>query len=121
MISILMAGVAYAAVLTGCADGDTCTVALPDVPPFVQQQSLRFQGFDTPELHRPACPAEAALAEAAHQTTLAYMQGDAVLQTQGRRDRYGRLLVAAPELRRQLIAVGLARPYDGSKRRGWCS
>ena len=47
------------------------------------------------------------------------MQGAVTLATDGKRDRYGRLLVQAPELQARLLAAGLAQPSDG-QRKDWC-
>ncbi|WP_290897841.1 thermonuclease family protein [Hoeflea sp.] len=43
---------------------------------------------------------------------------------QDRTDRYGRTLACVyadgRDVAKALIAAGLARPYDGGRREGWC-
>lgn len=120
MITIQVAGAIYLASLSGCYDGDSCKVQFYNFPPLVQEQSLRFEGFDTPERSRPKCADEKRKAQAARRVTLAYMQGDVRLQASGAYDKYGRLLVRAPDLQNRLIKQGLAVAYDGGKRKAWC-
>ncbi len=105
--------------LVKCYDGDTCRVRFANTPALLSVQSLRFKGFDTPEI-RGACDREKSLAQKAQNVTLKYMRGDAHLSANGERDRYGRLVVEAPELKTKLIRRGLAREYDGGKRGSWC-
>lgn len=120
MISIQVAGAVYIAALSGCYDGDTCKVRFYNFPELVQEQSLRFEGFDTPERSRPKCSDEKVKARQARAVTLAYMQGEVRLEASGNFDRYGRLLVRAPELQKQLIAEGLAKPAPDGRRKDWC-
>ena len=47
------------------------------------------------------------------------MQGDVELQASGAYGKYGRLLVRAPNLKKQLIDKGLAKATKG-KRAKWC-
>ena len=119
MISIQVAGTIYIAALSGCYDGDTCQVRFYNFPDLVAEQSLRFEGFDTPERNRPKCADEKAKAKAARRITLACMQGDVRLEASGAFDKYGRLLVRAPQLKAALINKGLAKPTEG-KRAKWC-
>lgn len=86
----------------------------------VAKQSLRFEGFDTPERNRPKCADEEARAQQARAVTLAYMQGDVRLEASGDFDRYGRLLVRATELKKLLIREGLAKLAPDGKRQNWC-
>jgi micrococcal nuclease len=102
-------------------DGDTVSLWCPGTG----TERARLTGFDAPELFSPECPAEAAKALAATwalRTTL-WTADEVTVRRQGT-DRYGRALV---DLRadgvpvgRGLIASGLARPYDGGRRAGWC-
>ena len=75
MISIHHAGAVYLAALSHCYDGDTCTVSFPNFPPLVAEQSLRFDGFDTPEI-RGGCPQSKKLARQAQAVTEDYMFGN---------------------------------------------
>lgn len=119
MIELIFGGMIYGATLLGCYDGDTCRININNTPTFVATQSLRFNGFDTPEL-RGKCGREKLLAKRAKEVTLKYMQSNPRLVVSDKRDKYGRLIVDAPDLAEQLISDGLARPYDGGKREGWC-
>lgn len=119
MISIYHAGVIYLASLTGCYDGDTCKVTFLNFPPLVAEQSVRFAGFDTPEM-RGGCKLSKHLAQKAQSVTQSYMQGNVWLEYIEGPEKFGRLLVRAPELQRQLIAQGLAKPSPDGKRQNWC-
>lgn len=119
MISIHYAGVIYLASLSNCYDGDTCKITFPNFPPLVAEQSLRFAGFDAPEI-RGGCRESKRLARKAKAETLAYMRGDVHLEFVGKPEKYGRLVVRAPELEKRLIAQGLAKPSPDGKRQKWC-
>lgn len=98
-------------------DGDT--IRLGD-------ERIRIVGLDTPELgHRAQCQEEAVAAEQAKQALIAeFARGNVALERQGT-DRYGRTLarvtVDGRDVADTLIAQGLARPYAGGRRDGWCS
>ncbi len=110
---------AYEATLLDCYDGDTCTLFFANAPSFLQEQKIRFAGFDTPEI-RGKCSHEKALAQQAKAVTIAYMQQNGAFHITGERGKYGRLLVSAPRLKDALMAQGLAQPYAGGSRTGWC-
>ena len=120
MISIKFAVAVYMAALSGCYDGDTCTVHFVNFPALVRKQTLRFEGFDTPERHSPKCAKEATKAEKARSMMLSYLQGKVILTTNGKFDLYGRLLVRAPELQRTLLGAGLAKAPPHGRRAYWC-
>lgn len=120
MIEIIVGTVIYTATLIGCYDGDTCKIKIDNAPEIVAEQSLRFKGFDTPEI-RGKCEQEKKLAKQAKAMTIEYMKTVGKLYSDnGERGKYGRLLVSTPELQEELIANGLAREYDGGKRQSWC-
>ena len=106
-----------AARVTCVVDGDTF---------WYRGAKIRLADINTPELSRPACPREAALAEAAT-LLLEHLlnQGSFTLaRSPGRdRDRYGRLLRTATRdgesLGAVLVREGLAEPWQG-RRSGWC-
>ena len=106
-----------AARITCVVDGDTF---------LYRGAKIRLADINTPELSRPACPREAALAEAAT-LLLEHLlnQGSFTLaRSPGRdRDRYGRLLRTATRdgesLGAVLVREGLAEPWQG-RRSGWC-
>ena len=98
-------------------DGDTIKLGA---------QSYRLMGFDTPETYRHRCASEKKLGDKAthHLKSLIAQAGDINLQDTGRFDKYqrglARLLVDGRDVGDILIQQGLARPYEGGKRRGWC-
>ena len=119
MIEIIFSGAIYIASLISCYDGDSCKMQFNQNVIFLQKQSIRFDGFDTPEIHG-KCASEKSKARQARSLTLDYLNDGGKLYTDGRKDKYGRLLVSAPTLKRALIGAGLAREYHGAKRLGWC-
>ena len=119
MIDIVVGTIVYTATLIGCYDGDTCKVKFNDAPDILAEQTFRFEGFDTPEI-RGKCQEEKDLAKLAKEETLNYMQTVGVVYSEGDRGKYGRLLVTTPDLQSSLIEKGLARVYDGGKRKSWC-
>ena len=112
-----------AAPLAQAADG-TITVVDGDTVDW-RGKRYRLTGYDTPEISRAACPAEKALGYAAS-WRLQYLiwGGGAVVEPSGRQDRYGRelgrLIVKGRDVADILIGEGLARRYEGGRRKGWC-
>jgi micrococcal nuclease len=91
-------------------------------------ETVRISNIDTPELPPHArCAFEADLAQRAKAATAAHLAAGPVeiQRDQARpRDRYGRTLAklrlaSGQDLGEALIAVGLARAWDG-RRRPWC-
>jgi micrococcal nuclease len=113
-----------AATLLRVVDGDTVVVRAHIWLGQTVETHLRLAGIDAPEL-RGGCPAERLLAEAARDF-LAAMTGTALAFRDLRYDKYGGRLLARVETERgedlaaALIAAGLARPYAGKRRAGWC-
>ena len=97
MVEIIFAGGVYLASLISCYDGDSCKMQFDNNVIFLQMQSIRFEGFDTPEIHG-KCVGEKTKARQARIVTLDYLTGGGKLYTTGRKDKYGRLLVSAPIL-----------------------
>lgn len=87
---------------------------------------VRIADIDTPETHPARCQREAELGEAATRRLRELLSGGAIeLQAIDRdSDRYGRKLrivsVDGLGVGDTLIAEGLARPYAGGRRAGWC-
>ncbi len=85
---------------------------------------VRLLGVDAPEL-KGGCPAERLQAEAARVFVVERL-GSAILLHDIRHDKFGGRVVARVEvpgtgdLGQALIAAGLARPYEGGRRRTWC-
>ena len=98
-------------------DGDTIEL---------RGQSVRLVGFDTPETWKPGCEYERALGELAANRLAELIGSGAAIEVMLRpvRDRYnrglGRLLVGNRDVGEILTAEGLARPYEGGRRSGWC-
>jgi micrococcal nuclease len=98
-------------------DGDTFWLA---------GEKIRIADIDTPETHPPRCEAEAAKGAAATRRLHALLNvGPFTLASIGRdTDRYGRKLRVVTRgeqsIGAQLVREGLARPYTGGRRAGWC-
>lgn len=105
-------------------DGDTLKVRVRIWLDQYVTVSVRVLGVDTPEM-RARCPEERRGAEAAREFVR-------VIATEGvtiRNVRYGKyagrvladVYVNDMNLAELLISNGLGRPYDGGRRKGWCS
>lgn len=111
----------------GIKDGDTLTVHLPGLPPPLNPVAVRLRSVDTPESGgRAKCASERKLAERATRfTRQAIARSDRIEFASPSWDKYGGRIdadvwVDGRLLSEQLIAAGLARPYDGGKRASWC-
>lgn len=97
-------------------DGDTF---------WLDGQKIRVADIDTPETHRPQCPAERAWGQRATGRLLALLNAGAfsLEPVERDRDRYGRALRVVTRNGRSLGAMlvkeGLARPWTGA-RQPWC-
>lgn len=117
----------YAWPVVGIKDGDTLTVHLPGLPPALNPIAVRLRRVDTPESGgRAGCASERRLAERATRfTRQAIAAARRIEFGLPSWDKYGGRIdadvwVDGRLLADQLIAAGLAREYDGEKRRGWC-
>jgi endonuclease YncB( thermonuclease family) len=113
-------------VLESIHDGDSFTVSLPGIHPlWGDRAAVRIAGIDAPEL-RGACESERTLALEARRELWALLSvaRRVDLEDVGR-DKYGRILARVLADRRDvaehLIGKGLARPYDGGTKEGWCA
>jgi len=106
-------------------DGDTLTV---EATIWLGQRltvNARVRGIDTPELHG-ACEGEKAMAEAARSALAKMAEARTVRLTNVANGKYaGRVLADVEtddgtDVAAYMLATGLARPYDGSARAGWC-
>jgi endonuclease YncB( thermonuclease family) len=116
----------YVARVIDVIDGDTIRVEISLTDDLSLTTSIRVRGIDTPEL-RGKCAAERALAERARSALRSLLPPDTrVTISRLARDKYGGRYDADVEtadgrsLARALIDAGLARPYTGGPRRGWC-
>lgn len=106
------------------ADGDTFEGRIEVKPGLHVRTRVRLRGVDAPELHA-RCEAERVGAEAAKRLLRDILaEGGVTLHDLGE-DKYGRMLgtVATrktPDVAGVLIAKGVARPYYGGHRDGWC-
>lgn len=88
--------------------------------------SIRLTGYDTPETYYAQCQAEKDRGDAATERLRQLIRGAGTLQLflREERDRYGRGLGSLLSDGRNVgdvpISEGLARPYNGGQRRGWC-
>ncbi|MBP7064065.1 thermonuclease family protein [Ferrovibrio sp.] len=108
-------------------DGDTLeVVALIWLDQRVTTR-VRLEGIDTPE-RRSQCAAEREAAAAASRQATAWLeQHRSVVLRDLIHDKYGRRVVGrvqsadgSSDLGETLIAQGLARRYDGGRKRPWC-
>jgi endonuclease YncB( thermonuclease family) len=102
-------------------DGDSFVVNLPcDIPVICKNIEVRVAHIDTPEL-RSKCPAEKLAANEARLMAEKLLPvGSSVAIASPKRDKYFRLLVEVPKVSDALLLNGLARPYEGGKKGGWC-
>lgn len=117
----------YAWPVVGIKDGDTLAVHLPGLPPTLNPVAVRVRSVDTPESGgRAKCASERKLAELATRfTRQAISTAHRIEFEEPSWDKYGGRIDAdvwidGRLLSDQLIAAGLARLYDGGKRRSWC-
>jgi endonuclease YncB( thermonuclease family) len=102
-------------------DGDTVMLDCAGEGAF----RARLLGYDAPEVFSPSCASEALRGALATQKLRALVWGAETI-TVGLRghDRYGRQLVDmvidGESVSNMMIAAGLARPYAGAARQGWC-
>jgi micrococcal nuclease len=85
----------------------------------------RLLGLDAPETYLAKCIEELDLGTAAKRRLQELIDtGKARLVESGKRDKYGRTLatlyIGGADVAGILIKEGLARPYAGGKREGWC-
>lgn len=87
---------------------------------------VRLDGVDAPELGRSKCDKERALAVKAKDFVGAWVKGRAVTLSAIQYGKYaGRVVArvktaAGEDLGAALIQAGLARAYNGGKRKSWC-
>jgi endonuclease YncB( thermonuclease family) len=106
-------------------DGDTIAVAARIWLGQDVDIHIRLAGIDAPE-RKGRCAAERQAADAARDLVARLAAQGEVILSDIHYDKYGgRVLarVAAPDgtdIAQALLAHGLARPYDGKRRQGWC-
>jgi micrococcal nuclease len=106
-------------------DGDTLVIRARIWLGQTVETTVRVAGIDAPE-RRGRCPRERALARRATDRLKALLADGAAVLRDVRHGKYaGRVLarVATPagaDVGAILVREGLARPYRGGRRRGWC-
>jgi micrococcal nuclease len=105
-----------------CYDGDTCRAAVDILP---GRDRIRLANADTPEIDG-QCQEEIKRATMARDYTRSLVVGRVVKLTAIGPDKYDKRVDAyvqlpdGRDLGDALIAAGLARPYSGGHRDGWC-
>ena len=107
--------------LVAVVDGDTVTIWCGGTV----FERTRLTGYDTPEIFSPQCNSELWLGiRATFALKGALWSADRIVIQPTGRDRYDRVLarmtVDGRSVGNTLIARGLARPYFGNRRAGWC-
>ena len=115
---------AYLALVLLVTDGDTFRARVEIWPGIETVTAVRIRGIDTPEL-RGKCQAEKDKAIAARERLRALLAAGPVQLFHVEPDKYsGRVdatvTVNGRELGQVLVSEGLARPYAGGTRQGWC-
>ena len=106
-------------------DADTFRVTIDGWPDIIgKSMSIRVLGVDAPEM-RGKCQSEKLAARKSKQHTVELLRTAKVIKlTNMQRGKYFRILanvmIDGVSLADSLIKNGLARPYDGGKRGGWC-
>lgn len=107
-------------------DGDTFHAYIQGITPRGERSTrIRIRHLDTPEI-KGKCPAEIKGALAARAKARQWlMQASTIQLSHLGYDRYGRLLATVTlngqqSYANKMIQQGLARPYEGKKRQGWC-
>ena len=113
----------FAALVLSVTDGDTFRARIPVWDNIDVVTAVRIRGIDTPEI-KGKCPAEKAAALEA-KARLAVLLNGAIIVSEIKPDKYsGRVdadvTVDGKSVAAILIAEGLARPYTGGARQGWC-
>ena len=106
-------------------DGDSVLAEAKIWPGHAVTVSVRIRGVDAPEL-RGRCGAEKAAARKARDSLAGFLNGGRLLLTNISGGKYyGRVLADLARSDGQgasgfLLETGLARPYGGGRRQGWC-
>ncbi len=106
-------------------DGDTIYLTIPDLPSELRDVSARLLNIDAPEMEG-KCVGERMLAIQARDELRAMLAtAKSVEVCPIRWDKYGGRIDAmvwadGVDVGEEMVRRGLARPYAGGKREGWC-
>ena len=109
-------------------DGDTIKLDVSKESPLIKKLglSVRIKGIDTPEKGSKAkCDKENALGQQATKFTTELVGNKELLLSQVENDHYGGRIVAnvkvgGVDIAQELLKRGLARVYNGEKKKSWC-
>ena len=109
-------------------DGDTIKLDISKESPLIKKLglSVRIKGIDTPEKGSKAkCNKENALGQQATKFTTDLVGNKELLLSQVENDKYGGRIVAnvkvgGVDIAQELLKKGLARVYNGEKKKSWC-
>ena len=120
-----LARMAHAVEVLKVIDGDTFEARVHLWPGLYTTTRVRLRGIDAPEM-KARCAEERDRAEAARETLRAILAEGEVGIVRVTLDKYGGRVVAdastaaTPDVSAALLRSGLARPYQGGRRQGWC-
>lgn len=120
-------GPAYPAELLHVNDGDTFEARVQIWPGMQVTTRVRLRGIDAPEKFGARCESEYRRAVAAEGALRQLLQAGGIVISRVAFDKYGGRVLADAATRETanvseaLLASGLARPYEGGRRGGWCS
>lgn len=109
-------------------DGDTIKLDVSKESPLIKKLglSVRIKGIDTPEKGSKAkCDKENALGQQATKFTTDLVGNKELLLSEVKNDKYGGRIVAnvkvgGVDIAQELLKKGLARIYNGEKKKSWC-
>lgn len=114
----------FLAAVMAITDGDTFKARIEVWPGVEISTAVRVMGIDTPELHG-KCQDEKTKALAAKDRLTALLAAGPVSLAQVKFDKFGGridaiVLVGGKDVGQQLVAEGLAHPYNGGVKLPWC-
>ena len=117
-------GALYVSEVVKVIDGDTIKVTIEHIHPLIGECiSIRIAGIDTPEISSTDPNIKALAFKAKAFTENAVKNGNQILLSNLRRDKYFRILaditIDGESLSEKLLEEGLARPYHGKKKPSW--
>ena len=109
-------------------DGDTIKLDVSKESPLIKKLglSVRIKGIDTPEKGSKAkCDKENALGQQATKFTTDLVGNKELLLSEVKNDKFGGRIVAnvkvgSVDIAQELLKKGLARVYNGEKKKSWC-